>query len=168
MIERLAGTPEAATGDLMRSFETFDEMGEKGFLSTVAGLLAEALYAQGEYAESARFSRECEEAAAPDDALSQMLWRRTRAKILAREGKLERAEALAREAVELATKTDVLNDHADAFVDLAEIHALDGRREEALVEMEEAAKRYELKGNLPSLQRTRSAAAKLAAASDSA
>jgi predicted ATPase/class 3 adenylate cyclase len=168
MIERLAGTPEAATGDLMRSFETFDEMGEKGFLSTVAGLLAEALYAQGEYAESARFSRECEEAAAPDDALSQMLWRRTRAKILAREGKLERAEALAREAVELATKTDVLNDHADAFVDLAEIHALDGRREEALVEIEEAAKRYELKGNLPSLQRARSAAAELAAASDSA
>jgi tetratricopeptide (TPR) repeat protein len=91
-----------------------------------------------------------------------MLWRRSRAKLLAREGNLERAEALAREAVELAAKTDFLSDHADAFVDLAEIHALGGRRDQALAELEEAAKRYQLKGNLPSLERARSAAAELA------
>ena len=163
MIESLAGNPEAATGILLDSYETLEQMGERGFRSTIAGFLAHALYAQGEYAESERFSRTCEEAAAPDDALSQMLWRRSRAKILAHGGDLERAEALAREAVRLGEKTDFLNDHADALVDLAEVLALAGRRPAALAEIEEAAKRYERKGNLPSLERTRAVAQELSA-----
>jgi tetratricopeptide (TPR) repeat protein len=155
MIENIAGTPEAATDVLRRSYEIFEEMGERGFRSTIAGFLAQALYAQGEYAASARYSRTCEEAAAPDDALSQLLWRRSRAKLMAREGNLERAEALAREAVEVAVKTDFLTDQADGLVDLAEILALAGRREEARRELEEAARLYERKGNLPSLERAR-------------
>ena len=163
MIESLAGTPEAATGNLMISYEFFEQMGEKGFLSTIAGFLALALYAKGAYAESARFSRACEEAAAPDDALSQLLWRRSRAKLAAREGALGQAEALAREAAQVAAKTDFLNDHADALVDLAEILALAGRREEALAEVEEAAKRYERKGNVPSLERAQRLAGELSA-----
>ena len=161
MIESLAGSPEAATGVLLSSYETFEEMGERGFRSTIAGFLADALYAQGEYAESARFSRTCEEAAAPDDALSQMLWRRSRAKLLAHEGDLERGEALAREAVQLGEKTDFENDHADALLDLAEILAVRGRRAEALTETEGAARRYERKGNLPSLERAQQLAQEL-------
>jgi predicted ATPase/class 3 adenylate cyclase len=155
MIESIAGSPEAATEILTSSYETFEQMGEMGFLSTIAGHLALALFVQGEYAESARFSRICEESAAPDDAPSQVLWRRSRAKLLAHDGDLERAEALAREAVERAAKTDFLNDHADALVDLGEILAPAGRREDALRAVDEAAKRYERKGNLPSLERAR-------------
>src|SRR5205823_2882234 len=113
MIESIAGTPESATEILTSSYGTLEQMGEMGFLSTIAGHLALALFARGEYSKSARFSRACEEAAAPDDASSQMLWRRSRAKLLAHDGDLERAEALAREAVERAAKTDFLNDHAD-------------------------------------------------------
>ncbi len=139
-------------------------MGEKGFLSTIAGLLARALYAQGELGESARFSRICEESAAPDDVSSQMLWRRSRALLLANDGDLDRAEALAREAVELGEKTDFENDHADALVDLAGILAQRGRRDDALAELEEAAGRYERKGNLPSLERARRLASDLAGA----
>ena len=162
-VESLAGTPEAATGVLLSSYETFEEMGEKGFSSTVAGLLARALYEQGEHGESARFSRICEEAAAPDDVVSQMLWRRSRAMLLAHDGDLERAEALAREAVELGERTDFENDHADALVDLAGILSLRGRRAEALTELEEAAGRYERKGNLPSLERAQRLAGELSA-----
>ena len=153
MIESIAGTPEAATGRLMSSYETFEQMGEKGFRSTIAGFLAQALLAQGEHAESARFSQMCEDAAAPDDALSQILWRRSRARLLAHQGNLEQAEALAREAVQLAAKTDFLTDHADARLDLAEILALSDRRIAALAEIEEATRCYERKGNLPSLER---------------
>src|SRR5438067_257651 len=161
MIESLAGSPEAATGVLLSSYETFEEMGERGFRSTIAGFLADALYAQGEYAESARFSRTCEEAAAPDDALSKMLWRRSRAQLLAHEGDLERGEALAREAVQLGEQTDFDNDHADALLDLAESLALCGRRAEALTGIETAASRYERKGNLPSLERAQRLAQEL-------
>jgi len=163
LVESLAGTPEAATGVLMSSYETFEEMGEKSFRSTIAGLLAHALLAQGEYAESARFSRMCEDAAAPDDALSQMLWRRSRAKLAAYGRDLEQAEALAREAVELGATTDLLNDHANAHIDLAEILALVGRRAEALAEIAEASKCYERKGNLPGLERAQRLARDLAA-----
>jgi predicted ATPase/class 3 adenylate cyclase len=161
LIESLAGTPEAATEVLRDSCRTLEEMGERGFLSTTAGFLSHTLYAQGDFEESARFSRTCEQLAAADDAASQMLWRRSRAKLLAREGNLQRAEELAREAVELGARTDFLNEHANAIVDLAEIHALGGRRDEAVAELEEAARRYDLKGNLPALQRARALAAKL-------
>jgi predicted ATPase/class 3 adenylate cyclase len=168
LIESLAGTPEAAADVLRGSYATLDQMGERGFSSTIAGFLAQALYAQGDYQEAGRFSRASQLAAAPDDVISQMLWRTSRAKILARQGDLERAEALAREAVRLGEPTDLVNTRADALSDLAEVLALAGRREEALVALEEAARLYERKGNLTALERARSAAAELAVASPSA
>ena len=88
-----------------------------------------------------------------------MLWRTARAKILARRGELGPAEALAREAVAIGEPTDLLNDQADALLDLAEVLRLAGRAEEARVAALEAAKRFERKGNLPSLERAREAAA---------
>src|ERR671934_739971 len=91
-------TPEAATEALRSSYETLQGTGEKSFSSTIAGFLAHALCARGEYDEAARFSRAGEEAAAPDDIFSQILWRTSRAKIFARQGHLEPAEVLAQEA----------------------------------------------------------------------
>ena len=101
LIESIAGTPAAATQTLRLGYQTLHRMGERGLLSTVAGFLAQALYARGEYEEAARCSRASEDAAATDDVFSQMLWRTSRAKILVRQGEHERAEALAREAVRL-------------------------------------------------------------------
>ena len=126
LIESIAGTPAAATETLLRGYETLDRMGERGLLSTVAGFLAQALYAQGDYDEAARFSRASEDAAATDDVFSQMLWRISRAKILVRQGEFERAEALAREAVRLGEATDLLNTRADMLCDLAEVLAPGG------------------------------------------
>ena len=42
-VEMLAGNPEAAASTLRESYATLEEMGERGFLSTIAGLLAQAL-----------------------------------------------------------------------------------------------------------------------------
>jgi len=168
LIESLAGAPEAATEVLRSSYTTLDQMGERGFSSTIAGFLAQALCAQGAFEEAARFSRASEIAAAPDDVISQMLWRTSRARILAEQGDLERAEALAREAVRLGEPTDLLNTRADALFDLAEVLASAGRREEALVVLDEAGGLYEKKGNLPGLERALSLAAELARAPSSA
>ncbi|HEY6836657.1 MAG TPA: adenylate/guanylate cyclase domain-containing protein [Gaiellaceae bacterium] len=162
LIENLAGAPETATEVLRDSYQALEEMGERGFLSTTAGFLSHALYAQGAYGESARFGRICEQLAAADDVPSQTLWRRSRAKLSAREGDLEAAEALAREAVRLCAATDFLNSHAEALVDLAEILALEGRREEALDVLGEAAGKYRQKGNLVSLRRVEELSASLA------
>ena len=50
-----------------------------------------------------------------------MLWRGVQARVLARRGQLDDAEALAREAVSLAEQTDFLVYRGDALVDLAYI-----------------------------------------------
>jgi predicted ATPase/class 3 adenylate cyclase len=154
-VEMLAGDAARAAITLRESYATLERMGERGFLPTIAGYLAQALCALGEYDEAGRFSRAGEAAAAPGDLLSQVLWRSARAKVVARRGAIEEAEALAREAVGIAEGTDLLNTQGDAFSDLAEVIALAGRREEALTALEEAATRYERKGNRTSLDRAR-------------
>ena len=156
-VEMLAGDPAAAVATLRRSYEALAEMGERGFRSTIAGLLAHALCALGEDDEADRFSRACEDAAAPEDVFSQVLWRSARAKVLARRGDAEAAEAAAREAVEIAERTDLLNTQADALLDLAEVLERSGRKDEASAAAKVAAERFERKGNLVSLARARAA-----------
>jgi predicted ATPase/class 3 adenylate cyclase len=165
LVEALAGTPGAAVDTLRQSFATLDQGGERAFLSTIAGFLAHALYEEGNDDEAERFSRESEDA---DDVLSQVLWRTARAKVRARQGDIERAEALAREAVRLGEPTDLVNTRADALSDLAEVLALGGRLKEALAALEEATQLYAQKGNLTALQRARSVAGELAGAPSSA
>jgi predicted ATPase/class 3 adenylate cyclase len=161
LVEQLAGTPGAASEALRNSYSTLDEGGERAYLSSIAGFLAHALIAEGKDDEAERFSRESELAASSDDALSQVLWRTARAKILSRRGELEHAEALAREAVRVGEPTDLLGVRADALRDLAEVLALAGRPEEALDTLEQASELYERKGNLTGLARTRAQASEL-------
>jgi tetratricopeptide (TPR) repeat protein len=168
LIESIAGTPAAATETLRLGYETLDRMGERGLLSTVAGFLAQALYARGDYEEAGRFSRTSEEAAAAEDVFSQMLWRISRAKILVQQGHFDPAETLAREAVVLGEGTDLLNTRADMLCDLAEVLRLAGRHAEALPALAEAAHLYDVKGNSPGAARTRALAAKLSPAPSSA
>jgi hypothetical protein len=83
-----------------------------------------------------------------------MLWRQVRGQVLAQRGDLEEGERLAREAVALAEETDMLNAHADALSDLADVVSLAGRDPRA--ELEQALELYERKGNLVMAERTRS------------
>ena len=119
-VELLAGDPAAAERELRRDFDELSEMGERYFLSTAAGELARAVYAQGRYAEAEELTRLAEGLSADDDVTSQALWRSVRAKALARRRDGD-ALALAREAVELLEDTDALPLQADALEDLAEV-----------------------------------------------
>jgi predicted ATPase/class 3 adenylate cyclase len=163
-VQMLAGDPPAAAGTLRESYAALEQMGERSFLSTIAALLAHALYALGEYDEAEAFSRASEDAAAPDDVLSQVLWRSALAKIRARAGELERAEALARKAVQIVEGTDFLNAQADTFLDLSEVLMLADRRDEALAAAQESVNRFRQKANLPSLERALTVVNELASA----
>ena len=92
------------------------------------------------------------------------MWRSSLAKIRARAGELECAEALARKAVQIVEETDFLNAQADTLLDLSEVLRLAGRREEALAAAQESASRFSQKANLPSLERARTVVNDLAAA----
>ena len=119
-------------------------------------MLARALCAQGRYAEAEAFTRASEEAARPNDVFANVTWRSVRATVLGRQGKLQAAEAQAREAVGFAAQSDFLDAHGDALVDLAEVLRLMRRPQEARGALEEAARLYEQKENVVSAARARS------------
>jgi class 3 adenylate cyclase/tetratricopeptide (TPR) repeat protein len=147
-VEALAGDAAAAERELRRSYEMLLEMGEKSLLSTIAAQLAEAVYEQGRGDEAERLTRISEEAAGPDDLLSQVMWRVTRAKVRAGAGALGEAEPMARAAVELGGRTDYLNLRGDAAMALAEVLFAAGRTDEAAASARSARAMYERKGNL--------------------
>jgi len=154
-IELLAGDPIEAERVMRPGYEMLVEMGEKSNLSTVAAMLAEALYRQGNDTEAERFSIVSEEAAALEDVAAQVAWRGTRAKVLARRGQHAEAESIAREAVTLAEATDATSIRADALMDLAEVLSLDDRPDEAGPIVNQATDLYEAKGNLTSARSAR-------------
>ena len=154
-VEWYAGELTGAEAELRRGYEALEAFKEKGYLSTVAAQLAEVLYAQGRDEEAERYTRTSEAAASKEDLVTQMLWRGTRAKIRARRGAPVEAEQLAREAVALAERTDMLNMRGQVVVDLAEVLLLAGPSEEAIGHLEEAVRLYTRKGNLVALRETR-------------
>jgi hypothetical protein len=145
-IELLAGHPENAEPELVAACLAFDQLGTRGHLSSAAGLAARVHYASGSYEESARYCAMSEEAASDDDAVSQVLWRSTRAKLLARGGAGPSAQALADEAVRLADGTDFLMMRGDALTDRAEVLAILDRAAQAGTDLESAGALYERKG----------------------
>ena len=149
-VELLAGDLAAAEREFRAVYELSERMGETGYLSTTAGFLAEALYAQGRDEEALRYTKEGERAAAADDVLSQVLWRAMRAKVLARRGERESPERLAREAVALADSTDYLDHRGTVHLVLAEVLRLAGRESEATAEAQESLRLHEEKGNVVS------------------
>jgi class 3 adenylate cyclase/tetratricopeptide (TPR) repeat protein len=162
-VEMLAGDPAAAERELRRDFEVLTEMGEAYLLSTIAGELARAVYAQGRIEEADKLSGLAKEFSAPDDVTSQALWRSVRAKVLAQRGESDSALALAREAVALLRTTDAIVRQADALVDEADVMQLLDRGEAARTRLDEAIQLFERKGNVVAAEKTRSALALLAA-----
>jgi len=132
-----------------------EQIGDKSYLSTAAGMLAQALYALDRLEEAYAWAGRAAELGASDDAFTQMLWRQVRAKVLARQDDTAEAERLAREAVAIGADTDMLNEQGDTYADLAAVLLLAGKTGEAVAALEHALARYERKGNLVSTQRTR-------------
>ena len=127
-VEMLAGDPVAAEVELRRDYETLDRLGDRNFISTVAGHLAEALYRQERYDESGTFAAFTADVAAPDDLATQVLWRGVSAKLLVRQGRMEEAERLRAQAVELNQREDdPIDDQANALMDLGQVLP-DGRQ----------------------------------------
>jgi DNA-binding SARP family transcriptional activator/tetratricopeptide (TPR) repeat protein len=148
--------PAVAERDLRPVYDQLKKVGEKSHFCSVATMLAQAVYAQGRYDEADELARDAERTARPNDVHSHIVWRGTRAKVLARRGELDAAEALAREAVAYAAKSDFLHSHADALTDLAEVLQLAGRTAEAAAAVDEAMHLHEQKGNVVAAARARS------------
>jgi class 3 adenylate cyclase/tetratricopeptide (TPR) repeat protein len=146
-VELYAGDAARAAEVGLEGVAALDALGERGWLSTVAGHTAEALYRLGRDADAWRLTEQAEEAGAADDVMTQMLIRQVRAKLLARRGEHEAAEQLARHAVALGDPTDHLEGRARAVCDLALVLAAAAKSDEALAAFEVARKLYDQKGH---------------------
>ena len=163
IVELLAGDPAAGVELGQEGCRLLDELGEKGFLSTAAGNLAQALYALDRLEEADACAGRAAELGASDDAITQMLWRQVRAKVLARRGEVEEAVRLARESVATGDETDMLVQQGDTYADLGEVLLLAGKPGEAAAALEQAVERYERKGNVVSTQRVQARLAEIRA-----
>jgi DNA-binding SARP family transcriptional activator len=145
--------PLTAERELRPGYEALKRIGEKSHFSSLAHGLANAVYMQGRYDETEELTRECELACRPNDVHSQILWRSTRAKVLARREEFEAALDLAHEAVAIASDGDFLPAHAGANEDLAKVLHMAGRPDEAAAALADSIRLYELKGNTVAAQR---------------
>jgi DNA-binding SARP family transcriptional activator len=147
--------PITAESEIRPAYETLKKLGDRSHFSTMAHLLAVAVYDQGRYEEAEDLTRECEAAAQPNDVHSQIAWRSTRAKVLARRAEIGAAQTLAREAVSFASESDFHMAHGDALMDLAEVLELAGERAAAEAAVRRAIELFELKGHLLAADRAR-------------
>ncbi len=155
-IAMLAGDPVTAEMHLRLEYESLSQMGEKGFLSTTAALLAAAIMAQGKerYAEASELIAVSQQAAGGDDLSAQIIGQGVSARLLADRGRHAEAAECAAAAAALAAQTDFLNQHADALLDLAHVMVMSGRAAEAQAAMTQALDLYRRKGNLPGARKS--------------
>jgi tetratricopeptide (TPR) repeat protein len=139
---------------LRESYELSERIGERTYLSTIAGYLGEAVYRQGRIDEAERLSEVSEELGATEDRLNEATWRVLRARVYAARGDFEAALRLAQEAVEIAAETDYFELVADTWLALAEVQRAVGDPDAASA-AQEALTRYEQKGNLVGAGRAR-------------
>jgi ATP/maltotriose-dependent transcriptional regulator MalT len=152
IVELVAGEPRLAEAELQQAYGVLERAGELGRLPTIAAFLARVLYAQGRLDEAERYTRIVEDTASDRDICSQILWRGTRSRLLARSGSGRQAEQLAREGVRLARRTDLLLIHADAASDLADVLTACNRPEAALHSLDEAIGLHRSKNNQASAE----------------
>jgi tetratricopeptide (TPR) repeat protein len=146
--EQYAGIVELSGGDwvaaerpLRVAYEGFAARGLGVGAAATATLLARALFGQGrddEADELTRFS----EAHVGEHLRTAITWCGVRAQVLARRGRYADAERHARRAVELASGTDVLVDHGDVRLALAQVLRAAGRETEAVEQARQAAELY--------------------------
>ena len=146
-VELLAGDPAAAAEFAAEGYRLHEELGEETFLSAAGATLAQALYALDRLDEADAWARRAA-AAASTDVWGQMHWRQVQAKLLACRGEHAEAKRLAQEAVTMGDDTDLLDQQAEAYADLAEVLVLGGEPDQAAAALGEALHRFERKGNI--------------------
>ena len=149
-MEMMGGDPARAVEYSREGCRVLEERGELAWLSTAVGYQARALYELDLPDEAYAQTLRAAELGSDDDIATQMLWRQTQAKVLARRGEHAVAEVLAREAVELCDRTDYPNHRATVYEDLAETLVLCGHADQAPAALARAIELYTLKGNVAS------------------
>ena len=161
MIELLAGETDAAVRLYVDSCTALERRGFRAHLSTQAAELSCALYEHEAYDEAEQWAEVARANTGDGDISAEFSWRSALGMVRARQGALEEAEALVREAVTLVEATDALNQRGNVLVCLGEVLRIAGRPAEAARAVDEAVNAYGRKGNTVSAERARAMRAEL-------
>jgi hypothetical protein len=156
LLDYWAGDLDSAVNRLRDAYQGLLELGERGYLSTVATDLAQALIDRDELDEADEMLNTAAQTGAEDDVVTQIELKASRARLLARRGSLAQAEALAREAVAEAEASEYFLLFQFAHMALADVLRLAGRIAEAAGEYRAVIAHETARGNrlfLPRLQK---------------
>jgi class 3 adenylate cyclase len=154
-LEGIAGNFDAAAAALGEGISILQSMGETGVLSTLAAMRATVLYRLGRREETDASIRLAQETGAQNDIATQVDWRLAAAQLAADEGRLDDAERIIGEALELVEPTDFLELRGGAFEALAHVEARAGRPDRWRAAIERAIGEHDRKGNVMDAGRVR-------------
>jgi tetratricopeptide (TPR) repeat protein len=144
-----------AVDDLRLGYDVLEQMGEKGYLSTMAATLAFVLSSQGRHEEAEVYVQQARELGAKDDRSTQLYWRCAQAEVLASRGEIDEALRLLQEVQELVDNTDTTIDRAAALLSRAFVEEAAGNRDRARIALEQALGLLEEKGDVTAAAYTR-------------
>ena len=161
----LFGDAEFAEREVRAGYERLEAVGDKGYRSTMAAVLAEALYQLDRHEEAEQFAGIAIALGSVDDVATQAQARAVQAKLLAAKGDLDGAERVAREALEHSNDADELDMRGSVLMSVAEVLRLAGSDDEAKAALQEAADVSDRKGNTVRAKDARARLAELDAGS---
>ncbi len=142
-----AGDVERSVTELRAIVAELQRLGERGVLSTTAANLAHTLLDLGRTEEAEEACRIAAQTGASDDVVTQVALLAARARILGRQGDLDAARAMAREAVEQGEASEYAESNAIAHLALGDILLRAGMRREAAEEWRRVLGDEERRGN---------------------
>ena len=129
-----------------------ERRGETGQRSTMVGMEAWILALIGDDGEAARAAEDSRHLGAPDDAITQILWRAAASVVLARRGETEEADRLSTEGVAIADGTDSF-DAGTAWLARAQVLTILARPAEATHAARRSREVYAAKGFVNGIRR---------------
>jgi class 3 adenylate cyclase/tetratricopeptide (TPR) repeat protein len=145
---RFEGDREASARYFRGYCDFLEEHGLRSTLSTYAPQLARELCALGQHSDAEPLAQLGRELGDVEDVTTQIAWRLAQALVEADRGQHAEAERLAREAVQIGERTDMLIYQGDTLCVLAEVLQAAGRTEDAVAAFAQALERYERKKNV--------------------
>lgn len=152
MVEFVAGDFDAAIAPLRSAYEGLGTLGVGADAGQAAAMLARALPPRGDIDEADQMATANEQLAG-QNLKTSIAWRIARAEVLAARGHVGEGIAVARAAVDIAQRTDLVLNHADACAELAKLLEQSGDVVRARAARDEAARLYEAKGAVVPAQR---------------
>jgi class 3 adenylate cyclase len=149
-VEELAGDLDAAEREYAWSSRELDAIGERAYLSTVAGMHARLLASRGKWEAASGPLAVARSSGSPDDASTQSLIYETEALLAAAANQPDVARAAIAQALSFVSATQAPDDAAQCFAVAAKVERLLGDTAAERGHLERAQALFERRGNIVS------------------